>query len=344
VSLPALDFAPLAGDVAGAVARVPAGPGVVEILGPEGRSLVLATASNLRQWAASRLGLGKPVPAGRRPRTNLAGVAAAIGWVPVDGRFRQRLIYERLLAPRVALAARRDLRPPAFLQLDPAERFPRVTVRGADEEPGPLFGPFRDRRAAEKAREALLRVFPLRPCDYVFEPDPAWPTGLGCLYAQVRSCAAPCLRRVDEEEYRALAARAAAWLSHPSARGEAPPAVPATVASVEGTRGLVVDAGRRSVGLYPVSGGRVLEEEAAVVPPAEVEAAVARLRWPPPDGPADWPWLASWLRTPRGRASYVVAGEPPDLVALAAAVRAALPKRFAAPAAGANVGTVQGEP
>ncbi len=67
MTLPALDFAPLAGDVAGAVARVPAAPGVGEILGPEGRSLVLAAASNLRQWAASRLGLGKPVPAGRRP-------------------------------------------------------------------------------------------------------------------------------------------------------------------------------------------------------------------------------------------------------------------------------------
>ncbi len=344
MTLPALDFAPLAGDVAGAVARVPAAPGVGEILGPEGRSLVLAAASNLRQWAASRLGLGKPVPAGRRPRTNLAGVATAIGWVRADGPFRQRLIYERLMAPRVPRSARRDLKPPAFLHLDPGQRFPRVTVRGADGGPAGLFGPFRDRRAAEKARDAVLRLFPLRPCDYVFEPDPAWPTGLACLYAQVRSCAAPCLRRVDDEEYRALAARAADWLALPLARGEAPPAVPAIVASLEGTRGLIVDAGRREVGLYPVSRGRVLEEAAATVPPADLEAAVARLCWPSPVGPDDWPWLASWLRSPRGRASYVVAGEPPDREALAAAVRAALPARFAALDAGANVETIQGEP
>jgi hypothetical protein len=344
VTLPALDVAPLAGDVAGAVARVPAGPGVGGILGPEGRTLVLAPTANLRRWAASRLGLGKPVPAGRRPATNLAGVAAAIGWVQADGPFRQRLIYERLMARRVPLAARRDLKPPAFLHLDPAERFPRVTVRGADDGAGRLFGPFRDRRAAEKARDVVLRLFPLRPCDYVFEPDPAWPTGLGCLYAQVRSCAAPCLRRVDEEEYHALAKRAAEWLALPAARGEAKAAVPAAVSSTEGSRGLVVDPGRRDVGLYPVSAGRVLEEAASIVPPAEVEAAVARLRWSPPDGPADWPWLASWLRSPRGRASYVVAGEPPDLEALVAAVRAALPPRFAAPAAGANVETIQGEP
>jgi len=343
VPLPVLGFVPL-GDVAGAVAGIPAAPGVGQILGPEGRSLLLATAPNLRRWAASNLGLGKPVAPGRRPKTNLAGIATAVGWAETDGPFRQRLLYERLVAPLVPLGARRDLRPPAFLHLDPAERFPRVGVRGAHEGPTGLYGPFRDRRAAEKARGALLRLFPLRPCDYVFEPDPAWPTGLGCLYAQVRSCAAPCLRRVDEEEYRALAKRAAEWLALPAARGEAKAAVPAAVASAEGSRGLVVDPGRREVGLYPVSGGRVLEEAASIVPPAEVEAALARLRWPPPDGPADWPWLASWLCSPRGRASYVVAGEPPDLEELAAAVRAALPPRFAAPAAGANVGIIQGEP
>jgi hypothetical protein len=344
VTLPALDFAPLAGDVAGAVARVPAAPGVGEILGPEGRSLALAPASNLRQWAAARLGLGKPTPAARRPRTNLAALATAVGWVRADGPFRQRLIYERLMALRVPLAARRDLKAPAFLHLDPTQRFPRVTVRDAEEGSVRLFGPFRDRRTAEKARDAVLRLFPLRPCDYAFEPDPGWPRGLACLYAQVRSCAAPCLGRVSEEEYRALAARAADWLALPSARGDAPPAVPATVASVEGSRGVVVDAGKREVGLYPVSRGRVLDEAAIAVAPADLDAAVAGLGWPSPDGPDDWPWLASWLRTPRGRASYVLASDPEDRGALAAAVRAALPARFAALAAGANVEAIQGEP
>ena len=344
MTLPALDFAPLAGDVPGAVARVPARPGVGEILGPEGRSLVLSVASNLRQWAASRLGLGMPVASGKRPKTNLAGVATAVGWVEADGPFRQRLIYERLVAPRVPVAARRDLRPPAFLHLDPALRFPRVTVHGAEERGGRLFGPFRDRRAAEKARDAVLRLFPLRPCDFVFEPDPAWPIGLACLYAQVRSCAAPCLDRVGEGEYRALAARAADWLALPSRRAEAPSAVPPIVASVAGTLALVVDPGRRAVGLYPVSRGRVLEEAATTVAPADVDAAVAGLRWPSPEGPDDWPWLASWLRSPKARACYVVAGDPPDRGALAAAARAALPARFAAPAAGAKVGATQGEP
>jgi len=340
VSLPALAFVPLAADGAPAVARVPAAPGVGQILGPGGTSLLLAPASNLRKWAASHLGLGKPPVPGRRPKTNLSGLATAIGWVEADAPFRQRLIYERLVAPLVPLSSRRDLKPPAFLHLDPAQRFPRVSVRGAGENGASLFGPFRDRRAAEKARDALHRLFPLRPCDYAFEPDPVLSLGTGCLYAQVRSCAAPCLARLSEQAYRAIAARAAAWLARPSAREEALPAVPATVAAVEGARAVIVDAGRGAATLYPVRQGRVLDHAAVTALPGGLEAAVSRLEWPEPASPEDWPWLAAWLRGSRGRASYVLAGDGNE--ALAAAVRAALPARFAAPTPGGNVGAAQG--
>ena len=339
MSLPALVFVPFTGDGAAAVARVPAGPGVGQILGPGGTSLLLAPSSNLRKWAASHLGLGKPPAPGRRPKTNLASVATAIGWAEADAPFRQRLLYERLVAPLVPLSSRRDLEPPAFLHLDPAHRFPRVSVRGVGEDGASLFGPFRDRRAAEKARDALHRLFPLRPCDYAFEPDPGLPLGVGCLYAQVRSCAAPCLARVSEEAYRSLAAGAAAWLARPSAREEAPPAVPATVAA-QGARAVIVDVGRSAAVLYPVRQGRVLEQAAVSVRPGAVDAAVSRLAWPEPAGPGDWPWLATWLRSPRGRASYVLAADGDE--ALAAAVHAAL-GRFAAPTPGGNVGAAQGE-
>jgi hypothetical protein len=340
VSLPALAFVPLSGDAAGAVARVPTAAGVGQILGPEGKSLLLARASNLRRWAGAHLGLGRPPAPGRHPSTDLAGLATAIGWVEADAPFRQRLLYERLASPLVPLSARRDLKPPVFLHLDPAQRFPRITVREADGGPGGLFGPFRDRRGAEKARDAAHRLFRLRPCDYAFSPDPALPLGLGCLYAQVRSCAAPCLARVGEEEYRALAARAAAWLAEPSARGDAPPAVPPTVSAVDAARAVVVDAGRTQIGLYPVRAGRVLEKAAVLVPPSGLEKAAAALVWPEPEGPGDWPWLAAWLRSPKGRASYVLARG--DTATLTAALRAALPARFAGPLRGGNVEAAQG--
>ena len=103
---------------------------------------------------------------------------------------------------------------------------------------------------------------------------------------------------------------------------------------------MIADAGRSDAFLYPVRRGRVLDQAAVSVLPGELEAAVSGLDWPEPSGPEDWPWLAAWLCRPRGRASYVLVGDGGG--ALAAAIRAALPARFAVPTPGGNVGTAQG--
>ena len=97
--------------------------------------------SNLRAWAASHLGQGRAAAPGRRPRTNLAPIATAVGFSVTEGPFRQRLLFERVMAPLVPLSARRDLKPPAFLHLDPAQRFPRVSVRGAEADARQLSMP-----------------------------------------------------------------------------------------------------------------------------------------------------------------------------------------------------------
>ena len=118
----------------------------------------------------------------------------------------------------VAPSARRDLKPAAWLHLDPGARFPRLTVRPMAGDPAGLFGPFRNRPAAARAVAALHKLFPLRPCDFVFEPAPDLSLGLGCVYAQVRTCAAPCLSRVSEDGYRGLAGRPpCSWATVPRA-------------------------------------------------------------------------------------------------------------------------------
>jgi hypothetical protein len=339
VPLPALASTEIAGDLQGALARVPASPGVGQLIGPDGRSLVIGTASSLRRWAAGHLGMGRPPSAGRRPRTNLAPVAAAIAWLEADAPFRQRLLYERLMAPLVPLGSRRDLKPPAFLHLDPGARFPRVSVRTSASGPSPLFGPFRDRRAAERAREAVHRLFPLRPCEYSFEPDPELPLGLGCVFAQVRSCAAPCLGRVSEDDYRGLAARAGAWLADPGARSDPPGAVPPLVGRTGSARALVVDPGRRTVGLFPVLGGRVADDAAAAAAADALETAIGALRWEAPaEGPDDWPWLLAWLRSPRSRRFFLPVAAGDTAASLAVRARSVLPSRF-----GDNVGRSRGQ-
>jgi hypothetical protein len=298
---------PLDGDLAARLQEIPAAPGVGQILGPEGKSLVIGRPAHLRRWAASHLGQGRPRRAGARPPTDLRPVARALSFTVTTSGFQQRLVFERVMARTVAPSARRDLKPAAWLHLDPSERFPRLTVRAMGADPAGLFGPFRNRPAAARAVAALHKVFPLRPCDFVFEPAPDLALGLGCVYAQVRTCAAPCLSRVSEEGYQGLAGEAYQFLARPRARPEESRSwIPDWVASAE-SRAVVVEKGRDGFEIYPVLSGQLLEQHAVTVTEADIEGAVAGLNWTGDDGTGhDRDWLAAWLYTPRRAGRYVV--------------------------------------
>ncbi len=240
--------------------------------------------------------------------------------------FEQRLVYERLIGRHVPLAKRRDLKPPGYLRLSFAERFPRLTVSDRSGELSSLFGPFADRRAAAKARDGLDKRFGLRPCDFVFEPDPALPLGLGCVYAQVRSCAAPCLERVSEDRYRAIADEVARSLASPAIRaGVASLDVPAWVARAA-YRAVVVERAADAVQVFPIRDGSVIDHELRTVREADLDRGLEALRFTLPEGVTDdTPWLSSWLRGKR-QGAYLVAPDSESLSgsALANAARSAL--------------------
>jgi hypothetical protein len=308
-----LTSVPLSGDVNEALAAIPGAPGVGQIIGPDGRSLVIGRGAHLRRWAASQLGKGKAPRPGVRPPTNLAPIATAIAYAETTSAFHQRLVYERLMARHVPISARRDLKPPAYLHLDASERFPRIVVRRAKDGREDLYGPFRDPRKAEAARQRLHKLLPLRPCDYVFEPDPNLPLGLGCVYAQVSTCAAPCLSRVKEESYRALASEAVSLLSSPSSRpAEIEDVVPSWVTALRDSAALVVEKGSRGIELYPIWAGSVLDP-VRVGKEEPMSGALARLGWAPKGGDApvdDTPWLSAWLNAPRRTGAFVVVDRP----------------------------------
>ncbi len=325
--MPPFTTVQLEGDRRAALASLPVKAGVGQIVGQGGRNLLIGRPANLRKWAMNNLGLGRPVAKGQRPPTDLSSIATGVAFAEATSAFHQRLLFERLMERHVPREKRRDLKPPAFLRLDPSERFPRLVVLEADADLSRAFGPFRDRRAAARAREALQKAFRLRPCDYEFEPHPELPLGLGCLFAQVRSCAAPCLVRASEAEYRDLAVRAADTLGGAGPRpDELAEVLPPFVAQA-GSRGLVVASNRGGVELYPVQGGGVCELDRVDIPwPTEsLEAALSGLRFEPrASGSDDYPWLLSWLQAPRRGGNYLVwsPGEPPG--AFAARVREVL--------------------
>lgn len=283
---------PLAGDPAVALLAVPAARGVAQLLDARGESLVVGRGASIRSWARGQLGRGRPSPKpGARPRVDLSILAASIRFALARSPFHERLLFERLMAPLVPLSRRRDLRPPGWLWLT-AERFPRLLAHGAAG--GAAFGPFRDTKTAARARDALQKSHLLRPCDYEFAPDPAWRTGLRCVYAQVRTCAAPCLAREDEATYRARAASVTARLAAPPEDDALLP----TYAGPRAARATVVESlADGLLEIHPVAGWRVLDEAVVVGQPGEPEHdVIARVTWPPPTTPGDdAPWLGAWL-------------------------------------------------
>lgn len=316
---PRLSVVPLSGgDVPALLERLPAVPGVAQFLGPDGQSLLIGRSANLRRWAATQLGAGPPPKKGMRPPTNLAPITSGVAYAATTTPFAQRLAFERVMGRHVPLDQRRDLKTPVYLHLDPAARFPRLTVRPLSADRAHLFGPFRGRAAALTAIEALHATFPLRPCDYVFEPAPDLALGLGCVFAQVATCAAPCLQRTSEEDYRALAARAAEALAGASPR---PPgwaaSVPSWVGPIASMRGLVADRDGDAVELYPVVSGAVVEEGMATATSASLEDAVRSLGWSASHEPRDdTPWLLPWLHGKRtGLYLDLPSGEPPEVTA-----------------------------
>jgi DNA polymerase-3 subunit epsilon len=293
------------------------------VLGPDGQSLLIGRPASVRRWVAAQLGAGPAPKKGMRPPTNLAPITSAVAFAATTTPFAQRLAFERVMGRHVPLSKRQDLKPPVYLHLDPTARFPRLVVRPGEGDREHLYGPFRSRAAAQSAIEALHALFPLRPCDFVFEPAPDLALGLGCVFAQVRTCSAPCLQRVTEDDYRALAGRAAAVLGAGARRApELAAAMPSWVTAMAQGRGLVMDRTGATVELYPVLAGAVIEEAMASTTLDGLDEAVAALRWPEPSPPRDdTRWLLPWLHGKRpGTYLDLAPGEP--ATAIAARLRA----------------------
>ena len=73
------------------------------------------------------------------------------------------------------------------------EKFPRVYLTRAKDEPGRLLGPYTNVKLLKAALKAVRRMFPFRSC-------PALPKKL-CIYYKIKLCPGPCCLKVTPEEY-----------------------------------------------------------------------------------------------------------------------------------------------
>ncbi|EIJ79185.1 excinuclease ABC subunit C [Bacillus methanolicus PB1] len=83
-----------------------------------------------------------------------------------------------------------------FIKLT-GERHPRlITTRKVTKDKGKYFGPYPNVQAANETKKLLDRIYPLRKCSTL--PDRV------CLYYHMGQCLAPCVKEVDEKEYKTI--------------------------------------------------------------------------------------------------------------------------------------------
>ena len=184
--------------------EIPESPGVYRFRDQRGRVIYVGKAKSLRQ----RLNSYFADFASLHPRTQMMlTTAAGVEWTVVGTEVEAlQLEYSWIkeFDPRFNIKYRDDKSYP-YLAVTMGEDYPRVMVmRGAKRKGTKYFGPYSHAWAIRDTVDTLLRVFPVRTCSAgVFKRSGQ--IGRPCLLGYIGKCSAPCVKRISEEEHRALA-------------------------------------------------------------------------------------------------------------------------------------------
>ena len=184
--------------------EIPESPGVYKFRDQRGRVIYVGKAKSLRQ----RLNSYFADFASLHPRTQMMlTTAAGVEWTVVGTEVEAlQLEYSWIkeFDPRFNVKYRDDKSYP-YLAVTMGEEYPRVMVmRGAKRKGTKYFGPYSHAWAIRDTVDTLLRVFPVRTCSAgVFKRSAQ--IGRPCLLGYIGKCSAPCVKRISEQDHRALA-------------------------------------------------------------------------------------------------------------------------------------------
>lgn len=155
--------------------------------------------------------LGEESAASRR--LNLRAIAGRIDYQLTASKLEAGLLFYELARSEFPDEYERmvRLRPPPFVKVLLANKFPRTTITTRLSASGAFqFGPFRTRVAAERFEQEVLDLFQVRRCQEDLEPTPEHP---GCIYGEMMRCLRPCQQIVGVEEYRSEVDRLVEFLA-----------------------------------------------------------------------------------------------------------------------------------
>ena len=194
--------------IASVVANLPLTPGVYRMMNAKGEALYVGKARSLKKRVAYYT---DPARLPERLRRMVFETASMeIVTVPTEP---EALLLEanliKRLKPRYNIVLRDDKSYP-WLMLTEDQPFTQIAKhRGARTRKGSYYGPFASAWAVNQTVTAMQRVFLLRSCaDTVFSARTR-----PCLLFQIKRCSAPCVGRIEPEDYAGLVGQAKAFLS-----------------------------------------------------------------------------------------------------------------------------------
>lgn len=136
---------------------------------------------------------------------HLVSNIADIEWIVVASELEALILEMNLIKkhrPHFNVRLKDDKRYP-YIKVHWADPFPKVTVtRRMLEDGSRYFGPYTSVWAVHKTLDVLRRVFPYLTCDRVITGEDE----RACLYYDIKLCNAPCIGRIDQEDYRQMIA------------------------------------------------------------------------------------------------------------------------------------------
>jgi len=189
------------------IATLPQCPGVYRMIDTKGGVLYVGKAKNLRKRVAA---YQRPERLGAR-MARVVSATRALEIVTTRTEAEALLLESNLikrLKPRYNVLLRDDKSFP-FIMITGDHKWPQITKHRGPRKPGrEYFGPFASAGAVNATLAQLARAFPLRSCsDAIFESRTR-----PCLQFQIKRCTAPCVGRVERQEYLSMVDEAREFL------------------------------------------------------------------------------------------------------------------------------------
>ena len=182
-------------------------PGVYRMLDAKGDALYVGKARSLKRRVHSYTQVGRLPERLRRMVSETVSMETVTTHTEAEALLLEANLIKRL-KPRFNIVLRDDKSYP-WLMLAEDHPYPQIVKhRGAQVRKGSYWGPFASAWAVNQTVTAMQRVFLLRSCaDTVFSTRTR-----PCLLFQIKRCSAPCVGRIEADDYAKLVAQAKSFL------------------------------------------------------------------------------------------------------------------------------------